>query len=92
MGSDPGFSKDDPARGLGDRLRRIFIERGIDFFDKNRGQSLQQGILTNGKNRADMEDEALGNVKSHEEIQEQSDRAMTPEELFKMRMEILPQL
>jgi hypothetical protein len=53
---------------------------------------LQEGILTNGKNGADIEDEALRDSKSHEENQEQSDRAMTPEELFKMRMEILPQL
>jgi len=73
-------------------LRRIFVERGIDFFDKNRGHSLQEGILTNGKNRADIEAEALRDGKSHEENWEQSIRAMTPEELLKMRMEILPQL
>jgi mediator of RNA polymerase II transcription subunit 17 len=83
---------DDPTKGLGEKLRRIFVERGVDFFDKNQGQPLQEGILTNGQHDVDLEDETCRNGENPEESFEHSNRAMTPEELLKMRMEILPQL
>jgi hypothetical protein len=53
---------------------------------------LQEGILISGKNRADSEDETLRDGKCPDENHDQSNRSMTPEELLKMRMEILPQL
>ena len=90
--SNPSLRKDDPAKSLGERLRRIFVERGVDFFDKNQGQLLQEGILTNGQNLADVEDEMRRDEEATEDTDDQSNHAMTPEELLKMRMEILPQL
>jgi hypothetical protein len=45
-------------------------------------------MLTNGWNFA----EAEGDRESPEESQDQPNHTMTPEELLKMRMEILPQL
>ncbi len=68
-------SPEDPTSKVGENLRRIFIERGHDFFDKqHRGAELDEG-----------EDEPQ---------KEATDRVqpMTPEQLFKMRVEVLPQL
>lgn len=61
----------------------------MDFFDKNQGQLLQEDILTSG---ADSEADVLRDERSDEESHEQSCRPMTPEELLRMRMDILPQL
>lgn len=87
------YRKEDPAKGLGDKLRRIFVERGVDFFDKNLGRALQDGVLTSGLTRPDLVDNSTGQEEeSSKESHQPSNRAMTAEELFKMRMEILPQL
>jgi mediator of RNA polymerase II transcription subunit 17 len=63
---------DDPTKGLGEKLRRIFVERGVDFFDKNQGQPLQEGILTNGQHDVDLEDETCRNGENPEESFEHS--------------------
>ncbi|PSR77283.1 hypothetical protein PHLCEN_2v7976 [Hermanssonia centrifuga] len=68
-------SPEDPTSKVGENLRRIFIERGHDFFDKqHRGAELDEG--------------------EEEPQKEATDRVqpMTPEQLFKMRVEVLPQL
>lgn len=85
------FRKEDPTKSLGDKLRRIFVERGVDFFDNNQGSQLQEGILTNSQNADDTGGDAHGEEEDSE-ILETSNRVMTTEDLFKMRMEILPQL
>ncbi|KAI0089208.1 subunit 17 of mediator complex-domain-containing protein [Irpex rosettiformis] len=69
--------REDPTTKIGKNLTRIFQEKGHDFFDKY----------------------SLGSQSDAEEVdedkqKEQDDNVqpMTPEELFRMRIEILPQL
>ena len=70
-------SREDPISKIGENLRRIFLERGHDFFDKYlSGSELDKEEVVEEKQK-----ELDDNV-----------QPMTPEELFKMRMEILPQL
>ncbi|KAG2367329.1 subunit 17 of mediator complex-domain-containing protein [Suillus spraguei] len=77
----------DPTKLLGENLRRIFIERGVDFFERQDALratgdlSIPQALDTKGdKDEPDQQEEGVS--KAH----------MNPEELFKMRMEIMPQL
>ncbi|KAF8621575.1 hypothetical protein AX15_007601 [Amanita polypyramis BW_CC] len=80
--------KETLSKQLGNRLHRIFIERGVDFFEKGKGRPSSK---TSGQ--ADIED-----VNTQEERQEDlgedkiATGTMTTEELLKMRMEILPHL
>jgi mediator of RNA polymerase II transcription subunit 17 len=72
---------------LGENLRRIFFERGIDFFERQDALrtigdlSIPQALDTkDDKVEPDQQEEGVS--KAH----------MNPEELYKMRMEIMPQL
>ncbi|ESK94521.1 rna polymerase ii mediator complex component srb4 [Moniliophthora roreri MCA 2997] len=81
--------KESSAQILGDNLYRIFAERGADFFEQNPPGFLEIGILQTSEPKAEtaVEDEGENN---EEETGES--KLMTVEELFKMRMEIMPQL
>lgn len=77
----------DPIKLLGENLRRIFFERGIDFFERQDALrtigdlSIPQALDTkDDKVEPDQQEEGVS--KAH----------MNPEELYKMRMEIMPQL
>ncbi|KAG2042791.1 subunit 17 of mediator complex-domain-containing protein [Suillus americanus] len=77
----------DPIKLLGENLRRIFIERGVDFFERQDALratgdlSIPQTLDTkDDKVEPDQQEEGVSNAH------------MNPEELFKMRMEIMPQL
>ena len=61
-------------------LRRIFIERGLDFFDKD---------VTNRAAPEQLPDEPEAETSKEEASGLQP---MTPEDLFKMRAELMPQL
>ncbi|RDB22683.1 Mediator of RNA polymerase II transcription subunit 17 [Hypsizygus marmoreus] len=77
--------KESSTKILGENLRRIFTERGVDFFDRVEGGSqTQESSLA-----IEDEDKSRTPEPSDESAATQS---MTVEELFKMRMEILPQL
>lgn len=78
--------KDDPSKVLGEKLRRIFVERGADFFDKFQGDLAAQDVSTDAQGPSDTD------ITTGEIIEDEHQHAMTPEELYKMRMEILPQL
>ena len=78
--------KDDPSKVLGEKLRRIFVERGVDFFDKFQGDLAVQDVSIDVQGPSDA-DNAIGEI-----LEDDHQHAMTPEELYKMRMEILPQL
>lgn len=69
--------REDPISKIGENLRRIFVEKGHDFFDKH---------LTGSE--LDKDEVVEERQKEHDD----NVQPMTPEELFKMRMEILPQL
>lgn len=66
-------------------MRRIFIERGVDFFEKGKGRSsVKTGALAQ-----DMDiDRALDDLGE----EKTSTATMTTEDLLKMRMEIMPHL
>ncbi|KAF8238727.1 hypothetical protein L208DRAFT_1421005 [Tricholoma matsutake] len=71
----------------GEKLRRIFMERGFDFFEKQKGAPLEERELVSGEleQTNDISDptKSEGNPTT---------KIMSTEELFNMRMEILPQL
>lgn len=69
--------REDPASKIGEKLRRVFIEKGHGFFDKYVAGTLLDKVEVVEEKQKDADD---------------SVQPMTPEELFKMRMEVLPQL
>jgi hypothetical protein len=69
--------REDPVSQIGKNLARIFQEKGHDFFDT---------YFTG----ADLDKEEVEEEKEKE--RDDNAQPMTPEELFKMRMEIMPQL
>lgn len=79
--------KEDPSKVLSEKLRRIFSERGVDFFDKFQGDLVSEGAPTDAQASQDADAAATGDI-----AEDVHQHAMTPEELYKMRMEILPQL
>lgn len=72
----------DPQKSLGERLRRIFAERGHDFFERNNGQLASLSAVS--------DDQTIPT--DDEPASEPAVGPMTPEELLKMRAELLPQL
>lgn len=74
---------------LGENLRRVFLERGSDFFDKN--PSISSSLEAQGNAIAANEDEA-GDVSDSDEDGDSLMNPMTAEDLLNMRIQILPQL
>lgn len=75
------FSKVDLISNIGENLRRIFLERGHDFFDRTiDGVTVPEPLPS-----TEVEDSAKPETS-------ESTQAMSPEELLKMRMELIPQL
>ena len=74
-------SREDQTATVGTRLRRIFLERGIDFFEAEKGT---RAIPRDSKDAAEEDgaeqDEGKAGDLSHQ---------MTPEELYKMRVELM---
>lgn len=62
-------------------LRRVFLERGLDFFEAEKGASRES-------QDAAEQDEVAPNAEGTPE----QPHHMTPEELFKMRVALIPQL
>jgi mediator of RNA polymerase II transcription subunit 17 len=73
----------DPQKSLAERLRRVFAERGLDFFDRN-----TNGLASLAAAPTDSDD----TPEEDEPLPETAPGPMTPEELYKMRVEVLPQL
>ncbi|KZT12461.1 uncharacterized protein LAESUDRAFT_638864 [Laetiporus sulphureus 93-53] len=74
--------KEDSTAKVGENLRKIFLERGLDFFDKKP----QDREKIQSDHNAEPEQEG------EQEDKHGLQHPMTPEELFKMRMEVMPQL
>jgi mediator of RNA polymerase II transcription subunit 17, fungi type len=72
-------SQEDPVSKIGENLRRIFLERGVDFFERyHKGVETPKDEITEEKPENDTDDMHI--------------QPMSPDELFKMRVEIIPQL
>ncbi|KAL6309701.1 subunit 17 of mediator complex-domain-containing protein [Sparassis latifolia] len=69
--------KEDYYAIVGDNLRRIFVERGLDFFEKRHKQRKVEPTIEEMRDKSSLEE------KRH---------VMDADELLKMRMEVLPQL
>ncbi|KIJ56789.1 hypothetical protein M422DRAFT_22933 [Sphaerobolus stellatus SS14] len=78
--------RENTRQRLGEDFRRIFVERGVDFFDrlKATGSIPDNDRGTDGKQNLEEDKEKGKDVGQTE--------AMTPEQLLQMRREILPQL
>lgn len=74
--------KDNPSARLGANLRRIFVERGLDFFDRISGDAF---ISSNSS-----DNEEVAETKSDED--EHEPKTMKYEDLREMREEILKNL
>ncbi|KAJ7180114.1 subunit 17 of mediator complex-domain-containing protein [Mycena crocata] len=79
----------DPQKSLAERLRRVFAERGVDFFDRNNGHMGSLGTAPDANADA-------AEAKEDDDDEQPADEAapgpMTPEDLYKLRVEVLPQL
>lgn len=77
--------KDDHSNNVAETLRRIFTERGADFFESSdKGENVELGNLDDGE-ESNAKDVPEGNTAT-------GSQAMTAEEWLKMRADILPQL
>ncbi|KAH9943450.1 subunit 17 of mediator complex-domain-containing protein [Epithele typhae] len=76
--------REDPTAAVGTKFRRIFRERGLDYFDAEKGS---RGAASAAE-LASAKDEEL----SKDEDAVEPSHHMTPEELFKMRGELMAQL
>ena len=79
-------SKLDPSKKLGERLRQIFAERGVNFLERENVRRLNEGSATAEDRAQENRPDSLG------ETGDSPAHAMTSEELLKLRMEILPLL
>lgn len=79
-------SKETSSARLDTNIRRIFLERGADFFDRKEG--LQSSSTRSEVKQSQSIDDAP-DVSMESEI---TSKSMTVEELYAMRMELLPQL
>ena len=71
------YRPEDPVAKAGENLLRIFSERGIDFFERyHDGAEIPKEEVHEEKSKDDEDDV----------------QPMTPEELFRMRHEVIPQL
>lgn len=67
------------------KLRRIFVERGHDFFEAHKNSRTLPPLQS--------QDAALQEEDSTaDDTPAETSHTMTPEELYKMRMNLLPQL
>ena len=79
-------SKETSSARLATNLRRVFQERGIDFFDRDEKAGF--GKIENAAD-AIIQGSSVEGASSSEEL---VPKAMTMEELYNMKSEILPQL
>ncbi|KAG8218859.1 subunit 17 of mediator complex-domain-containing protein [Butyriboletus roseoflavus] len=75
-----------PTTVLGENLRRIFVERGIDFFERQDQLSIGDALV------AQLVRESSPVSEDGEHTADNTRLTMSPDQLFKMRMEISPQL
>ncbi|KAE9410597.1 hypothetical protein BT96DRAFT_984108 [Gymnopus androsaceus JB14] len=80
--------KETPSEVLGRNLQRILEERGQDFFERLKDGSIESGVLPSVNEE---QEEEAKDVASDDE-DEDSGHTMTKDELYKLKMEVMPQL
>ncbi|KAF8558764.1 hypothetical protein OG21DRAFT_1503716 [Imleria badia] len=76
---------ENPTTLLGDNLRRIFLERGVDFFERQDQLPIGDGLVPPPRESSPVSEDG-------EHTADNTRLTMSPDQLFKMRMEITPQL
>ena len=76
---------ENPTTILGENLRRIFVERGIDFFERQDQLPIGDALVPPPRESSPVSED-------DESTTDNTRLTMSPEQLFKMRMEITPQL
>lgn len=80
------YSKETSSARLDTNIRRIFLERGADFFDRKEG-------LQSSSTRSEIkQSQSIDDAPDVSMESEYTSKSMTVEELHAMRMELLPQL
>ena len=80
------YSKETSSARLDTNIRRIFLERGADFFDRKEG-------LQSSSTRSEVkQSQTIDDAPDVPMESENKSKPMTVEELYVMRMELLPQL
>lgn len=81
---------------LGEQFRRIFIERGVDFFDLDaesryrfEPEDVNKDIV---QANVGEDDAVMSEAEKESQDADEQAKLMTPEKLFNMRTEILPRL
>ncbi|THV08497.1 hypothetical protein K435DRAFT_13103 [Dendrothele bispora CBS 962.96] len=80
-----------PSQLLSENLRRVFTERGTDFFERNSNGFLEKRVLTAEKSNDDRHSDDSSEITDDDDDQ-LTVKPMTTEELFKMKTEVLPSL
>ena len=80
------YRKETSSARLDTNLRRIFLERGADFFERKEG-------LQSSDTRSEIQhSQTIDDAPDAPIEPESTSKSMTVEELYAMRMELLPQL
>lgn len=74
---------------LGDNFSRIFAERGADFFETLKSHGISEDEEPIAAHSQSEHDLSKPNESNNKQVRE---HPMTPDELFQMRKEMLPQL
>ncbi|KAH0840134.1 subunit 17 of mediator complex-domain-containing protein [Lanmaoa asiatica] len=74
-----------PTTVIGENLRRIFVERGIDFFERQDQLPIGDALVAPPRESSPVSEDG-------EHITDNTRLTMSPDQLFKMRMEIAPHL
>ena len=80
------YSNETSSARLDTNIRRIFLERGADFFDRKEG-------LQSSSTRSEVkQSQSIDGATDLSMESENTSKSMSVEELYAMRMELLPQL
>ena len=80
------YSKETSSARLDTNIRRIFLERGADFFER------KEGLQSSSTHSEVKQSQTIDDAPDVPMESENKSKPMTVEELYVMRMELLPQL
>lgn len=82
--------REEPDAKIGEHFSRIFLERGLDFFDLDAASRYKSQDDNGGSSGDEGEHQNETEEAAKKEVEES--RPMSPEELFKMRAELIDRL
>jgi hypothetical protein len=84
----------DPEQSLENRLQRIFVEKGNDFFESNDGKVLEVGFLESLAQEPSKDENEAEDVKKSEEsrVVDDPSASLSPEQLVRLRADLYQKL